>query len=375
VKAFRACAALWCVVVAAGCGSKSSPSSPSPTNTLTAPAPDSPADGAAVDSYRPTFTVRNSIAAASGGRTYEFIVSDSSAFSTTTVTTGAFVVYVHTTTVAEGSGGTTSFTPDVDLQPATKMYWRARVVSGTSASDWTATRSFSTPVGGYSRAGELFDPLVYGSTVGVPQGSTTFIPGQGIKLNNSNAYLRYQLAAPLDSGEFSMEIAGLQANGPGGKLKVFSMMDGTGDLYRSNYLLNAQYRGVGGNPDNCIAFKALFGDPFFKLEPDINTRVQSIVGLNPATAYFWKATWNDGFQLVVQEGVGGRVIYNVSQKISDITTMVARYNPTPHFAYLGANNGPFGEEDGSWPGAIYKNVWIGRAPRPATLGNAIELPR
>ena len=50
----------------------------------------------------------------------------------------------------------------------------------------------------------------------------------------------------------------------------------------------------------------------------------------------------------------------------------ATYNPTPHFAYLGANNGPFGEEDGSFPGAIYRNVWIGAGPRPTSLGSALE---
>ena len=39
---------------------------------------------------------------------------------------------------------------------------------------------------------------------------------------------------------------------------------------------------------------------------------------------------------------------------------------------LGANNGSFGEEDGSWPQAIYRNVWIGRGTRPASLGSALN---
>jgi hypothetical protein len=375
VNVFRVALLCTAAAAAAACNGKSSSTSPSSSSGLSAPAPSAPADGAAVDSYRPTLVIGNS--SASGARVYEFVISDSSAFSSTTVTTGAFVVTVHTTGVAEGSGGTTSFTPDVNLQPATRFYWHARTVVGTSASDWTATRSFTTPIGGYSRPGELYDPLVVGATVGVPNGSTTFVPGKGIRLEDGNAYVRYQLAQPLDSGEFSMEVEGLHANGPGGKLKVFSMSDGAGDLYSSQYLLNAQYRGAGGNPDNCIAFKALFGDPFFKLEPNAGTRGASIRALDPSHAYFWKGTWSNGFHLVVQDGINGPVVYDYGLTIADLgSRFTATYNPNPHYAYLGANNGPYGEEDGSWPGVTYRNVWIGRAPRPATLGNALmEIPR
>jgi hypothetical protein len=171
-----------------------------------------------------------------------------------------------------------------------------------------------------------------------------------------------------------MEVEGLHANGPGGKLKVFSMMDGTGDLYRSNFLLNAQYRGVPGNPDNCIAFKALFGDPSYKLEPDAGTRAAAIMALDPAKAYYWKGTWSNEFRLVVQDGIGGPVLYNVGISVASLgLPTVGVYNPNPHYAYLGANNGSYGEEDGSFPGAVYRNVWVGRGPRPASLGSAFEL--
>ena len=376
MKVFRAIAVLLFAVPLA-CGGNSAPSSPTPTSSsITAPTPDSPADGAASTTYRPTLVVRNGTSSLPGARLYEFVISDSSGFSTTSATSGAFVVYAHTTNVAEGSGGSTSYTPDFDLQPTTRLYWRARLVIGTSASEWTATRSLTTPIAGYSRAGELYDPLIYGSTVGVPMGSTTFVPGKGIQLNDGNAYVRYQLAQTLDSGEFSMEVEGLHANGPGAKLKVFSMMDGTGDLYRSQYLLNAQYRGVNGNPDNCIAFKALFDDPFFKLEPDAGTRGRAIMALDPSKAYFWKGTWSNEFRLVIQDGINGPTLYNVGVSIADLgTTLRAIYNPSPHYAYLGANNGPFGEEDGSWAGAIYRNVWIGRGPRPASLGSALLPPQ
>jgi hypothetical protein len=145
------------------------------------------------------------------------------------------------------------------------------------------------------------------------------------------------------------------------------MMDGTGNLYRSKYLLNVQYRGLDGNPNNAISFKALFGDEEFKFEPDLAVRTASIMSLNPARTYLWKATWSNEFRLVIQDGVGGPTIYNYGLSSNGST-----YAPNPQYAYLGANNGPYGEETGSWPGAVYRNLWVGNRPRPATLGNALR---
>ena len=47
------------------------------------------------------------------------------------------------------------------------------------------------------------------------------------------------------------------------------------------------------------------------------------------------------------------------------------YAPSPHYAYLGAPTGRSGVESASIPGAIYRNVWIGNKPRPASLGSAM----
>ncbi len=372
----RACCvfALVAGLAAAAACARSAPAAPTTTGpTLAAPVPDSPADSVAIVTLRPTLVVRNGAVEQSGTKLYEFQISDRSDFSSTG-SAAAFPVVVHKTGVPEGSGGTTSFTADFDLQPTTRLYWRSRVLVGAMASDWSATRSFTTPIVGYSRAGELYDPLVYGSTIGVPVGSTTFIAGKGIRLNDGNAYVRYQLQQPLSGGEFSMEVEGLRQNGPGPKLKVFSMSDGTGDVYRSNYLLVAQYRGIDGNPDNSIAYKALLGEPAFKLEPDFGHRAAAVMALDPARGYFWKGSWGNFFRLVVSDGIDGRTLYDQSMSVSDLgfSPNAATYNPTPHFAYLGANNGPFKEEDGSWPGTIYRNVYIGRGPRPQSLGSALR---
>src|SRR5215471_12533928 len=118
---------------------------------ITAPTPDSPADGAAAGSYRPTLVVKNGSSDPNGVRLYEFQVSDRSDFAVaSTRRVVPFAVVANKSGVPEGAGGSTSFTPDFDLQPTTRFYWRTRIVQGAAASDWTATRSFTTPVAGFS---------------------------------------------------------------------------------------------------------------------------------------------------------------------------------------------------------------------------------
>ncbi len=176
-----------CVLTAA-CGSKSAggggpaPTTPSPTVTvarLTSPTPDSPANQFQLNTLRPTLTVTNGTSdQPQGTRTYEFQISDRADFtslaagSSLSVKHGTSFLTVATKTgVAEGSGQTT-FTPDEDLQPTTRFYWRARLAQGTATSDWSEVRSFKTKLVGFNRAGELYDPLIHGETVGVRVGST-----------------------------------------------------------------------------------------------------------------------------------------------------------------------------------------------------------
>jgi hypothetical protein len=141
--------------------------------------------------------------------------------------------------------------------------------------------------------------------------------------------------------------------------------------------MNVQYRGFNGNPPNAISFKMLFGEDAddHKLEPDLGTRIASVRHLNAANTYHWKATWGNFFHLTVFDGgvggvggsgtgLGGTNIYDYGQ-----SPMPYLYAPSTHYAYLGVNNS--GSESGSWPGAIYRNVWIANKARPASLGSAM----
>ncbi len=362
------------LATAGGCGSDApAPTGPTPgiPARLTAPTPVTPSDGEQLSTLRPTFEVNNGTSDQPGTRTYEFQISDRSDFSTVRPSAfgNTYFVVVSKPGVAEGANGKTGFTLEEDLQPTTRFYWRARTVQGSATSEWGPMRTFKTKLVGFIRAGEVYDPLIHGETVGTPVGSTSFVPGKGIRIGDENSFVRYQLPQTISSGEFSMEVEGLYPNNPGSKAKVFSMMDGGDNLYTSKFLLNAQYRGDRGNPTNCIAFKAVFGDEDHKLEPDLGRRTASVVFLDPGRTYFWKGTWGNEFRLVVLDGgIGGGVIYDYG--ISTTGT----YNPSPHVAYLGANNGQFNNESGSWAGATYRNVWIGNRPRPASLGSALDRP-
>jgi hypothetical protein len=335
---------------AAGCSSKS-PSVAAPTGPsgLTAPALDSPGDDQQLDTLRPTLTVRNG-SGGSGLRTYDFQLAENSTFTP---------VALSKLSVAENGGGKTSVTIDVDLNPSTRYYWRARMVQGGVATDWVVSK-FQSKVGGYNRPGALVDILSDGFTVGERFGSTTFVAGKGLRIGDANSYVRYQLPATVSSGEFSMEVEGLAPNGPKPKQAIFSMAQGLGSVNGNPFEVFAQYRGAPGNPDNAITFKAVMGG--VPIELNSSQRAATVASLNPGTVYLWQGTWTaTSFRLVVKAGgVNGTVISDSGLSGG------ASYGPNPHVAYIGINSG-----DGSYPGMVVRNVWLGSGPRPASLGSTM----
>ena len=339
-----------------------------PNPTLTAPVPSIPADNEQLDTLRPTLTVKNGTSdQATGTRTYDFQIADSADFVSTVTSSISFAALVSKTGVPEGANGTTSLTLDTDLQPTTKFYWRARVVQGSSQSDWSTVGHFKSRLVGYLRAGELYDPLIHGETVGELVGPTEWILGRGVKLPTASAFVRYHLPQPIPDGEFSMDVEGLMANAPGNKAKVFGMQDGQTDFITNKYRVDIQYRGTSGVPPNAIQWRAMFGSDDDKIEPDTAKRFASVFLLDPSHDYFWKGTWSNGFRLVVLDGgQNGSPLYDYG-----ITANVA-YTPRDHWAYLGAPSGRSGIESASIPGTIYRNVWLGNRPRPVTLGSALE---
>jgi hypothetical protein len=371
VKSFIPAAILIAAATCAACGSDSQPTTPTPVNAnLTAPALDAPAADEQLDTLRPTLVIRNATSDQPGTRMYEFQVSDNSGFTATPSEIPGLAATVGKIGIPEGGNGKTSFTVESDLQPTTVFYWRARAVQGSVTSAWSPTGTFRSRLVGFLRAGELYDPLIHGETVGQLVGSTTFVPGKGVQLNTGQSYVKYLLPQTITSGEFSMDIEGLRGNAPGDKAKVMGMQEGQDDFITNRYRVDIQYRGTGGAPPNAITFRALYGsgsDLSLRFEPDTTTRFNSVFLLNPSTVYNWKTTWGPEFRVQVREGgVTGNVIYNIGMGTR------GTYAPNPHYAYLGAPVGRSGNESASIAGTIYRNVWLGNRPRPASLGSALR---
>jgi hypothetical protein len=328
------------------------------------PALSSPADDQQLDTLRPTLTVSNSAATGgSGPRAYEFQIAPDAVFTT---------ISFSRTGVPENAAGKTSLTVDQDLPAGKVLYWRARLTRGTMITDWSPSGRFRTKGAvAHNIPGELFDPLTDGTTLGTIVGSTTFIAGRGIQLNDKFSYVRYDLPQTVTNGEFSMEVEGLHPNGPGGKPKIWEMQDSDSVIPSSlTSMINAQYRGTPGNPDNSIAFKAVLGTLNLSgvVEPDLAKRGQSVFPLDPTHVYLWQGIWtNTTFQLVVKDGgAAGTTIYDY--------TMTAPggsgFRGSPHYAYLGTNYERFAADTGTFPGMIVRNVWLSSNPRPTTLGRA-----
>ncbi|MDQ3419306.1 MAG: hypothetical protein M3541_11055 [Acidobacteriota bacterium] len=276
-------ATLALAVSAAACSKDSDPSSPTqPAVTLTAPAINTPTANQQLDTLRPTLTVRNVTSSSQqGARTYEFQISDTTAFtSALTSNVTGFAATIGQTGVAEGAGGTTSFTPSQDLQPTTVFFWRARAVQGSTTGPWSEAGRFRSKLMGFMPAGELYDPLIHAETVGERVGSTTFIPGKGLQLNNGLSFVRYRLPQTITAGEFSMDVEGLRANLPGAdKAKVFGMQDGDSDFITNDYRIDIQYRGTTGVPPNAIQWRVIYGgadDLNVRYEPDTAKRFASV---------------------------------------------------------------------------------------------------
>ncbi len=373
----------------AACGSSNAPpTSPSPGGTTpppvtanVAPSLDAPGADEQLATIRPTLRVRNGTSSQTGAKTYEFQVSDRSDFGSGSATSAYYAVSFGRAGVGEG-GSTTSVEVDQDLQPATRFYWRARWVQGSTTGDWSSTFTFRTQVIGYNRPGELYDPLVNGASV-----AEALTAGADVRRWQGTSPSGHQCVraiparrsrfGPASSPSTSRASPTTRCRRPAtpGKLKILSMDDNPSNHYTSDYLFNLQYRGFNGNPDHAISFKVLMGEDVEerKLEPDFGQRSAGIRMLNSANTYHWKATYGNFIRVTVQDGgiggvngsgsgAGGATIYDNGQ------SSPFSYQPSPQFAYLGVNNNV--EDTGSWP-ATYRNVWIGNKPRPTTLGSAL----
>jgi hypothetical protein len=272
--------------------------------------------------------------------------------------------------VQAGGVGTTSHIVTAPLQLDATYRWRARAEYQGEGGPWSGYQTFvAATLEGYIRATEMFDPLTNGRTVGSIGGSgnITWVPGQGIQINDEQAFVVYQLPQTYTSGEISAEVSGLNPGGPCCKPRIFSILDRANAISSSSkYMINVQYRGAGGAPDNAIAWKAVLGDNGASLEPDTDKRNNSVYILDASKVYLWQAYWTPtSVRVVVNEGSkAGRLVYDYQVNAYTNTT---NWYPEAMYAFVGTNNGLYVKYDGSRSGMIVKNLWVGNTPRPATI--------
>jgi hypothetical protein len=365
--------ALSAAIATAACGDDPPPTQPTPPPTpppaanpvLTAPTADSPADNEQLTTLRPTLVVRKASSDQTGPRTYEFQVSDDPDFAPASASSlGRFYrVVVTQSGIGEGPVDA-SFTVPNDLQPATRFYWRARARQGTTDGPFSATRTFRTRVTNYNLPGELYDPLVNGTTVGALVGNVT-LSSRGATINTNDSHVRYNLARTITAGEFSFEADGIQNNSPGDKTKMMAMYDGNGDITTSDYRATIEKRDGG-----VVAWRFIAGRAESNAQIETTgTAERMAINFNPGATYFWRATWGGNrFNLeIFQNGIGGDRIYDFGKGHA------GTYDPTPHVAYLGSPIGRAGMEDASVVGATWRNVYIADAGRrrPISLGTAL----
>lgn len=281
-----------------------------------------------------------------------------------------------TGTKVEDSGllSSPSFRVTATLEYDKRHTWHARAEYQGAVRPWSALASFLSPEGGYIRGNEVFDPLSNGRTVGDRIGSTSFVPGKGIRLDDGSGYVRYLIPETVSVGDSRWKWKGCErtrrATSQSVWHAVFGMQEDQDDFITNRYRVDIQYRGGSGAPPNAITFRALYGSAdklSLRYEPDTATRFASVYDLNPSTTYYWKATWGAGeFRVTVKEGgINGRTIYD-----HGVPTPNGTYSPSPPYAYLGAPVGRSGNESVPIPGAIYRNVCIGARPRRTSLGSA-----
>lgn len=319
------------------------------TLKVTAPAAQSPTGGIRLETMRPALVIGNSapvFAGSAGSVLYRFQVLQG----------GSPVA--ESGLIPQGSGST-SWTLTSDLESDKEYRWRARAEIETGVGPWSTEAVFLSPERreGYIRPGELYDPLIDGKTVGKVVGSVTFIPGVGVRLNDFFSHIRYELPQTITAGEFSILVTNMEANNEGDKTKVMAMSEGSSDLITNDRRMTVEKR---GDPMGVIAWR--FISHLDQIDTEGPERVRR--DFNPALWYFWKATWGGRFNLQVFEGgTEGRRIYDHGKHYA------GSYDPSPHYAYIGAPIGRSGPTAGTIPGMVIRQVWLSTQPRPTWADN------
>jgi hypothetical protein len=267
-----------------------------------------------------------------------------------------------------GSGSSVSWTPGCTLDFDAPHTWRVRATYPAQGAfgPWSSTANFRSPVGGYVRQGEIYDPLTTGKSAGQAFG-VQFISGVGARFNGHDSRITYQFNEPLQSGEFSLMVTGIDEGSPGDKTKIMAMQEGGADITDNDYRMTVEKRGRSYESPGAVTWRIIMGeaDDHGRII-DAPRRFVPDGGFSDERWYFWKFTWQSGGSASLEirlNGPNGERIYETNRGVNGYA-----YRPVPHVIHVGTTVGRAGPIDASIPGAIYKNVWVSNRPRPRFPG-------
>jgi hypothetical protein len=255
-----------------------------------------------------------------------------------------------------GGSGTTTYKPDAMLTPDAPYLWRARAEFQGNAGPYMAAASFIGPrPKGYIQGAELYDPLIDGTTIGTIRGPVTFIPGVGARMDSLDSWISYELPIPLERGEYSALVTGVETNTEGTKTRIFAMAEGYGDVTENPARMTVEKRGDG--PTGGIAWRFITSDD--QVETVGDERV--VREFNANETYFWEADWRNNFfnVMIRRGGVTGPIHYNMGKPFTGF------YRPERHVVYAGGGPARGGATNQTVPGMIIRQVWVSERPRPS----------
>lgn len=314
------------------------------TLKATAPTVVSPAPGSRLTEFRVTLVVGPSsgtFAPLISGVGYEFQVLDSSGN------------VIETSGTVQQSGGNVSYTVQRQLDVDRTYRWRARAILDSQVGPWVEA-SFVSPQfpEPYVRGSEIYEPLWTGKTAAEVMHDVTFVPNEGIRLNNRDSFVQWRIDT-LTDGEFSLEARNIRNSGEEWKTKIMSMLDLAGtntteNAYRVTIDKRSEWVGQGSRVRFTMRSRGI----------DAGEPRGGGQNWNANTWYFWKFEWRGGAAtLTIREGGPNGPI---KEQLS--THYAAPYAPPVHGVRLGSVGGRLEPE--TLPNVIIRNVYVGGNPRP-----------
>ena len=237
--------------------------------------------------------------------------------------------------------------------------WRVRatITSQNAVGPWSTTASFKSPVGGYIKDQEIFDPLTNGKNVGRFSRGITYMGAQGVRLDGQESTVEYRVPSTMTSGEMSAIMTNIGNGNEEWKTKVLSMLDDDGvNITDNTYRVTIDKRtfGLGQNAPARFTFCVRTVNECY--EPNAGGQNWS-----RTKTYFWKFTWGGGTaRLEIFDG--GTAVNGGVRFVNLATAYNGQWAPPKQLVRLGSVGGRAGSDTN--PQTIIRNLWVSKFPRP-----------